>query len=184
MPSEIESTTSSLKILNIKHIENKLAKLEQYEANKYIVCQGNKVDELINKAKNNNENIKDTLKDNFLSIIDREYLPLLDEILSVKVYGRERKILKLELSQKIKKGTIISAIKRQRPNGLYVSEFLVPAKLKLFHEVRLFAKTIPETIESVFTKNGLTYYKNKVSRQIGIVENNESFFLMKTKLTA
>lgn len=182
--SENASFKLTLPNTDFKYIENKLARLEQYEANKYIVCQGVKINELIDKATNNNENIKDTFKNHFSSILDRESRPLLDEIVSAKVYGKDKKILKLELSQKIMKGKVISVLKRSRPNGLYISEFLVPIRLKLFHDVRIFAKTIPDKVESVFTRNGFTYYKNKMSGEVNIIENDESFSLMKAKLTA
>ena len=170
-------------VINFKNIEDKLAKLEQYEANKYIVCQGNKVDELINTSRDNVD-IKEVIKNHFASVLDPESVTVLDEIISVRIYGRDKKFLKLELSSKIKKSLIISTLKRKRPNGLYISEFLVPARLKLFHEVRIFSKTIPEKIERVFTRNGVIYYKNKVTGRIHIIDNEVSFYRLKDEIAA
>lgn len=180
--SRITSETNNT-VINFKNIENKLEKLEQYEANKYIVCQGTKVEELMNASKDN-LNIKEVLKDHFASILDPESVPVLDEIITVKIYGRDKKILKLELSNNIKKNLIISTLKRKRPSGLYISEFLIPAKLKLFHQVRLFSKTIPEKIERVFTRNGVIYYKNKMTGQIHIIDNEISFQRLKNEIAA
>ena len=108
----------------------------------------------------------------------------MEEILSVKTYGKDRKILKIELSQKIKKSIIITAVKRKRPDGLYILEFLVPARLKLFHEVRLFAKTVPEKIDRVFTRNGFIYYRHKTTGQINTVDSDKGILKLKDELAA
>ena len=100
--SEIAYTT--IPNNDITYLENKLVKLEQCEANKYIVFQGNKVDELIAKSRSDKgENIDDVLKSYLTFLLYPDSTPILEEILSVKTYGRDRKILKVELSQKIKK---------------------------------------------------------------------------------
>ena len=75
-------------------------------------------------------------------------------------------------------------MKGKRPDGLYISEFLVPARLKLFHEVRLFAKTVPEKIDRVFTLNVFIYYRHKTTGQINAVDSDKDILKLKDELTA
>ena len=167
---------------DIRMLENKLANLEQCQANKYIVFQGSKIDELINSSGSDNKSLKQVLKNYFSNVLEQNSVQILEEILSVKIYGRVKKIIKAELSNNITKGKIISVLKRQRPTGVYISEFLIPTRLKLFHDVRLFAKANNDKIDKVFTRNGLIYYRLKTSGQISLLENELNLLKLKQDL--
>ena len=73
------------------------------------------------------------------------------------------------------KSLIIAALKRKRPNGLYISEFLVPNRLKLFHDVRIYAKDYVDQIDRVFTRGEVIFIRNKVTGRIVVIDNNEDF---------
>ena len=164
--------------LDVKEIENKIARLEQHEANKYVVFQGGKVDELIENSNINRKNICETIKEHLLSIVDRDDSNIIDEILTVKVLGKNTKILKVEISNKMRKSLFISTLKRRRPSGIYISEFLIPLRLKMFHDLRIFAKNI-QKIDRVFTRDGLVYFKDNERDKIFHVENEDSLVRIK-----
>ena len=59
-----------------------------------------------------------------------------------------------------------------RPDGIYVSEFLIQEKLMLFHQVRIFAKANINKIEQVFTRNGNVFYKDTNTKEVAIINDS------------
>ena len=142
---------------NVKLMENKITKLEQNAANRYFVIQGEKVADLIEGEASVDLNFK--IRNKLKNILDEESHSIIGEILLTKVFGRnkDRPILKLEVPSSTIKSLIIAALKWKRPNGLYVSEFFVPNRLKLFHDVRIYAKDNVDQIDKVFTRGGVIF---------------------------
>ena len=54
----------------------------------------------------------------------------------------------------------------RKPQGFYVSEFLTPSKLKLFHNLRNLKKQYPQKIKSVFTRSGSILYTLHSSNRV------------------
>ena len=54
--------------------------------------------------------------------------------------------------------SLLKQTRGRKPEGFFVSEFLTPAKLKVFHNLRALKKAHPEKIKSVFTRAGNVFY--------------------------
>ena len=157
----------------VNNLENKISKLEQNAVNNYIIMQGHKVNEIISQSEINNEDVKLKIKEYLASIFDQNDKYLIDDIGDVKIYGRNLKFLRLQLSSAINKKKFIIGIKTLRPDQIFVSEFLVLLRLKLFHQLRLFAKENKDKIEQVFTRNGNIFYKDAKTKQISFVSSSD-----------
>ena len=55
---------------------------------------------------------------------------------------------------------------------MFISEFLIQSRLKLYHQLRLHAKDNKDRIEQVFTKNGNNIlYKSAITKKISAISN-------------
>ena len=135
--------------------------------------QGHKVNEIISQSEINTEDVKFKIKEYLASIFDQNDKYLIDDIGDVKIYGRNLKFLRLQLSSAINKKKFIIGIKTLRPDQIFVSEFLIQSRLKLFHQLRLFAKENKDKIEQVFTRNGNIFYKDAKTKQISFVSSSD-----------
>ena len=155
----------------INGLQEKISKLEQNAVNDCVVMQGNKVDEIVREADANKDDIDKKIKEYLSSIFVDEDKHLIDNIYNVKIYGRNLKFLKLQLSNQTTKKQFIISIKKLRPNHVFVSEFLIQSRLKLFHEVRIFARDNKDKIDQVFTRNGNILYKDARTKKISIISS-------------
>ena len=85
----------------VNNLENNISKLEQNAVNNYIIMQGHKVNEIISQSEINNEDVKLKIKEYLASIFDQNDKYLIDDIGDVKIYGRNLKFLRLQLSSAI-----------------------------------------------------------------------------------
>ena len=165
---EVEVSRSAVNndIEIVNSLNEKIVQLEQSAENNCIILQGERVDEIVRQAETNNDSIKQKITDHLTNIMPHEELNSLNEIIEVKSYGRDLKFLKIKLSNLNVKKRIIICLKKLRPVQLFVSEFLVQARLRLYHKLRIFSKTNKEKIERVFTRNGNIFYKDARNKQV------------------
>ena len=68
---------------------------------------------------------------------------------------------------------------KKHSDEIYVSEYLIPAGMTLFHNLRVFAKVRRDKISSVFTKDRNIYLKNAITDKMPIIFTAE--YLLKFK---
>ena len=96
---------------------------------------------------------------------------LVNEISDVKVYGRDLKFIRIQMSNIGNKKELIINLKKLRPDNIYISEFLVQSKLKLYHQLRIHAKSNRNKILRIFTRNGNIMYIDAVDNEIKLVNS-------------
>ena len=79
--------------------------------------------------------------------------------LHVGLFGKERKSLKIECSNPSTRIYLLKQARIRRPTGLFLSEFLTPAKNSVFYNLRQLRKQYPDRFKSVFTRGGNVYYR-------------------------
>ena len=87
-----------------------------------------------------NEPVDKFLKEHLKCIVPGDELSIFDSIKSIKIYVRQIKFLRTELEDVNEKLNLFVCLKRIKPNGMYVSEFLVRHKVNLFLPARLCQK--------------------------------------------
>ena len=150
---------------SINNLKLKISHLEQKAMNRFVVLQGVKVDSIVREGVSKEDSPENILKNHLKAIIPRDDLSIIVSIKAVKIYGQHMKFLRIELESDPVKTEFIVCLKKLRPDGIYVSEFLIQEKLKLFHQVRIFAKANRNKIEQVFTRNGNIFIRTQTQRR-------------------
>ena len=76
----------------------------------------------------------------------------------VSVIGKVKKCIKITCANSLSKIHLLKKTQARKPEGFYVSEFLTPTNLKVFHNLRNLRKQHPNKIKSVFTRGGNVSY--------------------------
>lgn len=158
---------------NVNELKFKVINLEQKAVNNHVIFQGEQIDKIVKESITQNEPVDKFLKEHLKSIVPRDELNIVDSIKSIKIYGRQLKFLRTELDGVNEKRNLLVCLKKIKPNGIYVSEFLVRDKLNLFHQARLFAKNNRDKIEQVFTRNGIILCKDTNTKEVRIINSVE-----------
>ena len=85
---------------------------------------------------------------------------------NLSLLGRERKFIKLDCRNPSSKIHLLKQARRNKPQGIFVSEFLTKAKLSIFYNLRQLKRQYPEKIKSAFSKGGNIYYRLVNSSEI------------------
>ena len=86
------------------------------------------------------------------------------------------------MTNEYKKKQLIITLKRLQPDQIYVSEFLIQARLKLYHQLRVLAKSNKDKILRVFTRNGNIMYKNAITNEVKIVSSKNDIINIQNSL--
>ena len=114
LTDKLENTNVSLNSSTNKIFENKITQLNQSEGNKYIVLQGDRVNNLINNKKDEEKNILTKVIDYLKCNLNKDEQILKNEVLHVKILCRSKQFLKIELKNSTKKPKLLSAIKKTK----------------------------------------------------------------------
>ena len=76
----------------------------------------------------------------------------------VSVIGKVKECIKITCANSVSKIHLLKKNRARKPEGFYVSEFLTPTNLKVFHNLRNLRKQHPNKIKSVFTMGGNVSY--------------------------
>ena len=79
---------------------------------------------------------------------------------------KTKKCVKINCQNPVSKLHLLKQARIRKPEGLFVSEFLTAAKLKVFHNLRALKKQHPQKIKSVFTRGGNILYTLQNSNQV------------------
>ena len=117
-----------------------------------------------------------------LFTVARQYRDeLTDALDGVSIIGKNRDIMKIQTRNKDVRSNFIINIKRKKPTGLFISEFLVASKYKLFHSTRLLAKS-SSCIDWVRTRNGLILYRDRDQNRSFKIENDNDLVALQNRL--
>ena len=123
------------------------------------MCRGAVVDDLIGSSSSRESPNLERLKGEICKIACGDDVTGIDIInMRVSVFGRDKKCVKINCANSASKLHLLKQTRARKPQGFYVSEFLTPGKLKLFHNLRNLKKQHPRKIKSVFTKGGNVLY--------------------------
>ena len=78
--------------------------------------------------------------------------------LQVTLFGHEKKALKIHCANSSSKLHIVKQARQKKPSGIYISEFLTKANLKIHANLRKLKKLRPRKIKSLYTKKGNVFY--------------------------
>ena len=166
----------------VNSLQEKIGKLEQSAVNNNLILQGEQISNLIRNAQINNQSIKNEIKNKLSNILPENDKYLVNEISDVKVYGRDLKFIRIQMSNIGNKKELIINLKKLRPDNIYVSEFLVQSKLKLYHQLRIHAKSNRNKILRIFTRNGNIMYIDAVDNEIKLVNSENDIKIYKIHL--
>lgn len=146
---------------------HKVDSLEQGALRNVLMCQGVCVDSLIGEnsdesGRPKHEDLKLGLVNKFNTISPGSVN--VSDISQVGVLGDERKHLKIMCATNDVKKKIITMIKGNRPDGIYVSDYLTKQRASIFYKMRCLKKE-SDRVQSVFTRDGIV-----VCRLVGVTK--------------
>ena len=131
----------------------KIENIEQKLLNNTLLFQGTRIQNIIS-TNNSYESMCSTLLHELSNIVtDYDSASLIS---SIKLFGSDKKSIRIVARDNESKNKLLTSIKRKRPNNLYANEFLVPERRKLFYEARRLSKS-SHLIVSAFTRDGVVY---------------------------
>ena len=145
---------------NIESVNNRLEKIEQNINANILVCRGGSVDDLVGASSSSGESPNlERLKGDICKVACGEDVTGIDIINTrVSIIGKHKKCVKISCPNSLSKLHLLKKTRARKPEGFYISEFLTPARLKLFHNLRNLKKQHPNKIKSVFTRGGNVSY--------------------------
>ena len=121
---------------------------------------GGAVDDLVGASSSSGESPNlERLKGDICKVACGEDVTGIDIINTrVSIIGKHKKCVKISCPNSLSKLHLLKKTRARKPEGFYISEFLTPARLKLFHNLRNLKKQHPNKIKSVFTRGGNVSY--------------------------
>ena len=135
-------------------LEIRVDAIEQKSLSNVLLCSGNKITEAI-------ENHPETLKDTVVSSICQA-LPEVakaSDVIRVTVFGKKKKVVKVECSSEVSKKKIVSSARRGKPANIFFAEFLTPLRNKMLFSLKSLKNKYPNKISAVYTRDGTVFYK-------------------------
>ena len=145
---------------SIDDVNSRLEKIEQNINANNLVCRGGAVDDLIRASSLSGEPPNfERLKGDICKIACGEDITGVDIVNTrVSIIGKAKRCIKISCANSQSKLHILKKTRARKPEGFYISEFLTPTKLKVFHNLRNLKKQHPNKIKSVFTRGGNVSY--------------------------
>ena len=141
-------------------ITDRLEKIEQNINSNVLICRGPGVGELVSEVKTGSTVNYEGLKGNWCrSICGNDVTGIDIRNLQVTLFGHEKKALKIDCANSSSKVHIVKQARQKKPSGIYISEFLTKANLKIHANLRKLKKLHPRKIKSVYTKEGNVFYR-------------------------
>ena len=123
-----------------------------------LSCQGPVVQQLIaTKETRSGNETAGSMKDDLVKLLKDKckYVAKQNEISSVQIRGKENnKHLRVEVLNRGLKVDLLRSARTLRPEGLYLNDYLTPARSKLFFELRKLKRETTK-IKSVFPWKGV-----------------------------
>ena len=171
IPSTPESSEDGTEIAEQKQsldsVSDRLEKIEQNININTLVCRGAAVDDLIKTSSTRESPNLERLKGEICRIACGDDVTGIDITnMRVSVFGREKKCVKINCANSTSKLHLLKSTRTRKPDGFYISEFLTPAKLKVFYNLRNLKKQHPGKIKSVFTRGGNILYTTHNSDRV------------------
>ena len=165
VPAENLSTPIQQNVID--GVNGRLEKIEQNLNENTLVCSGPAIADLLKPSSTGDPPNLERLKGEVCRSVCGEDVTSIDvENLQLSLYGRNKKCIRLQCSNFSSKLHLLRQARERRPQGLYVSEFLTAAKLKIFHNLRQLRKQHPSKIKSIFTRRGNVLYTLQDSNQV------------------
>ena len=163
-------------------VTERLEKIENNLNSNILVCRGPTVESLIaNNASETTPPNLERLKGEVCKAVCGDQVTGVDiGSVNLSLLGRERKFIKLECRNPSSKVHLLKQARRNKPQGIFVSDFLTKTKLSIFYNLRQLKRQYPEKIKSAFSKGGNIYYK--LENSSGIVQVNSLSDLQKIPL--
>ena len=168
----------------LEGVSKSLEKIENNLNSNILFCRGPTVESLI--ADNTNETTPpnlERLKGKVCRAAFGDEVTGVDiSNVNISLLGRERKFIKLDCRIPSSKLHLLKQARKNKPQCIYVSEFLMKTKLTIFYNLRQLKKQYPTKIKSVFAKGGNIFYKLQNSSEA--VQVNSLSDLQKILVTA
>lgn len=153
-PAPVSQQTNVTEEVKEKDLEVRVDAIEQKSVSHVLLCSGNMITEAI-------ENHPESLRDTVVSSVCQALPEVANEsdIVRVAVFGKKKKMVKIECSSERSKKKLISSARLVKPANIYFSEFLTPFRSKMFFSLRSLKKKYPSKISAVYTRDGTVFYK-------------------------
>ena len=167
-----ESTTTSPNEespkTELNSVTERLEKIENNLNCNILFCRGPAVESLIsdNASETTTPNLE-RLKGEVCRAVCGDQVTGVDiDSVNISLLGRERKFIKLDCRNPSSKIHLLKQARRNKPQGIFVTEFLTKTKLSIFYNLRQLKRQYPGKIKSAFSKGGNIYYKLENSTEI------------------
>ena len=145
----------------LEGVTERLEKIENNLNSNILFCRGPTVESLI--TENSNEATPpnlERLKGEVCRAVCGDQVTGVDiSSVNLSLLGKEKKFIKLDCRNPSSKLHLLKQARKNKPQGIFVSDFLTKAKLNIFYNLRQLKKQYPEKIKSAFSKGGNIYYK-------------------------
>ena len=158
------STSADIQVLpqsSVSVVEERLEKLEQNINSNILICQGAGVESLIEESSRGSTKPNlERLKGEVCKAVCGENVTSVDiGNMQVTVFGKDKKKVKIDCHNPSSKLFLVKQARRKRPEGVYVSEYLTPSKVKIFYNLRQLKKQHPDKIQAVFSRGGNLFHR-------------------------
>jgi hypothetical protein len=159
------------------HFERRLDCVEQESLVKVMACHGGFIHSIVDssivtsagkkvEALRNTDQLKKLFVDKVNELIDDTLCAT--DIETVDIVGRDKKHLRVSFLSKEARNRIIVAVKRKKPDDLFVNEYLTKSRAAIIFKLRTLRRN-DETIERVYVRHGQVCVKTKKSDKISFI---------------
>ena len=158
-PENELAPSNQAQILN--GVNDRIEKIEQNLNSNLLICRGRTVESLITESTSGAASFDlERLKGKVCEAVCGNEATGVDiSELQVSVFGRNKKLLKVDCGNPVSKEHLLKQARKKRPADLYVSEFLTSSKLSILYNLRQLKKLHPGKFKAIFTKGGNIYYR-------------------------
>lgn len=167
-------------------INERVDSIEQSSLSCAASCHGDVVSEIISEINEDAaEGTAAQLKGSFIKKIRDVCSISLNEndVASVVARGKDKKLLKIEFTSRSSKLDLIQAVRRLKPDNLFLNDYLTRSRAMIFYKLRQLKKT-SQSLVSVFSVNGSLKCKLLNSDKYIYVSTEREFGDLKSKITS
>ena len=180
----LENNESDLPLQSLAKVSERVEEIENNINSHILLCRGPEVEEKVTKATASGVTNVNQIKAELCNEICGEDISEISVgSLSVSVYGKRRKVLKVECTNIFTRNFLLKQARIRKPNGIYVVEFLAPNKLLLYRKLLELKKRYQGKIKVVQIRNNSICYKLNIEDQFCRVNSLSEIEEIESRLT-
>ena len=81
--------------------------------------------------------------------------------LGISIYGKSKKLLKIQCASINVRNHLLQQARSRKPTGIYITEFLSPDRIKLYHRLNDLKREFPRKVKAVYIRKGEVFCKTE-----------------------